>query len=124
MRLRGTTQVHAEVGEIAMALESEKDETGTYGDLLKPGIRGRLFVAMGLLTLTLTLTLTLIKGRLFVAMGLQVLQQATGVNSIFYYAPTIFADVGVEEPLVAGLICGAANLAGTLMGIYLGHHPP
>jgi hypothetical protein len=59
------------------------------------------------------------------------------VNSIFYYAPTIFADVGVkaspqassalapltllppQEPLVAGLICGAANLIGTLIGLRL-----
>ena len=29
------------------------------------------------------------------------------------------ADVGIEQPLVGGLVCGVANLAGTILGIYL-----
>merc|ERR1712216_444230 len=95
IRLRKTEEIHAEAGEIAVALEAESGASRSYADLWEPSIRSRLGVAM----------------------GLQVLQQATGVNSIFYYAPTIFADVGISDPLVGGLICGVANLLGTCFGL-------
>ena len=67
-KLRGTDDVHLEVCEIAAALEAEAGSQGSWKDLLAPGIFSRFRVAL----------------------GLQVLQQATGVNSIFYFAPTIF----------------------------------
>ena len=86
-----------EVSEIAAAIEAEAGALGEWKDLLQPDILPRFRIAV----------------------GLQVLQQATGVNSIFYFAPTIFADVGIEQPLVGGLVCGVANLAGTILGIYL-----
>jgi len=94
-RLRGTDDVSTEVNEISSALEADEGNEGSWKDLLAPGIKERVLVAV----------------------GLQILQQATGVNSIFYYAPTIFADIGVENPLAAGLVCGLANLGGTLLGI-------
>ena len=83
------------MNEISSALEADEGNEGSWKDLLAPGIKERVMVAV----------------------GLQILQQATGVNSIFYYAPTIFADIGVENPLAAGLVCGLANLGGTLLGI-------
>lgn len=96
-RLRASEQVHTEVNEIAAALEQEAGVQGNWSDLLAPDVRPRVAVAV----------------------GLQVLQQATGVNSIFYFAPTIFQEVGIEQPLIGGLVCGIANLIGTVLGIYL-----
>lgn len=96
--LRKTAEVETEVGEIALALKAEDaEEDAGYMELFSPEIRGRLMVAC----------------------MLQLLQQMTGVNSIFYYAPTIFAQAGFDDPLMAGLICGVANLIGTIMGLYL-----
>ena len=68
-----------------------------YGDLLEPRIRHRVFLGV----------------------GLQILQQATGVNAIFYFAPTIFRDAGVDEPLLCAAATGFANLLGTLLAMRL-----
>jgi len=95
--LRKTENIHDELSEITTALEEEKESTGSYAELCEEGIRNRLAVAM----------------------GLQVLQQATGVNSIFYYAPSLFGQAGFQDPLLAGLLCGLANLVGTLLGLRL-----
>jgi MFS family permease len=51
MVLRGKTDVHTEVLEISSALESEgsmHEASKGWGHLCVPGIKGRLFVAMGL----------------------------------------------------------------------------
>lgn len=51
--------------------------------------------------------------------GLQVLQQATGVNAIFYFAPTIFKDANVANPLLCAAATGIANLGGQLLAMRL-----
>eukprot|EP01052_Picozoa_sp_SAG31_P039724 SAG31_NODE_5571_length_2450_cov_1.577201_2_plen_189_part_00 len=44
---------------------------------------------------------------------------ATGVNAIFYFAPTIFKDAGVNNPLLCAAATGLANLFGTFVGMKL-----
>eukprot|EP01047_Picozoa_sp_COSAG01_P029297 COSAG01_NODE_2004_length_8669_cov_52.796499_2_plen_396_part_00 len=60
-----------------------------------------------------------LRKRLCLAVGLQVLQQATGVNAIFYFAPSIFQDAGVGSPLLCGAATGLANLFGTFVAMRL-----
>ena len=45
-------------------------------------------------------------GRVLLGVGLQVLQQATGVNAIFYFAPTIFEDARIGDPLFCASATG------------------
>lgn len=59
---------------------------------------------------------------LFLGLALSFLQQVTGVNSIFYYAPEIFNAIGYsssKDALVATLGVGTINLLFTLVAVWL-----
>jgi major inositol transporter-like SP family MFS transporter len=58
---------------------------------------------------------------LFVGMGLAIVQQATGINTVNYYAPTILKSTGLGTgaSLVATIGVGATSVIMTLVGIYL-----
>jgi major inositol transporter-like SP family MFS transporter len=53
--------------------------------------------------------------------GLAVVQQATGINTVNYYAPTILAQsgLGVSASLVATIAVGVTSVVTTIIGIIL-----
>ncbi|HRH50877.1 MAG TPA: sugar porter family MFS transporter [Panacibacter sp.] len=74
-------------------------ETGTIGELFKPGLR----IAM------------------IVGIVLALFSQITGINAIIYYAPEIFKSVGfgAESALLQTVILGLVNTAFTFVAIWL-----
>jgi major inositol transporter-like SP family MFS transporter len=61
---------------------------------------------------------------LWIGIGLAIVQQATGINTVNYYAPTILesAGVGTSAALVLTITVGVVGVAGTILGIYLLGH--
>lgn len=57
----------------------------------------------------------------FVGIGLAVVQQATGINTAIYYAPTILKSTGLgtSASLVATISVGVISVTMTLLGIWL-----
>ena len=58
---------------------------------------------------------------MFVGIGLAIVQQATGINTAIYYAPTILEDTGLgtSAALVATIAIGVISVTMTLVGIVL-----
>jgi MFS transporter, SP family, major inositol transporter len=58
---------------------------------------------------------------LFIGIGLAIVQQATGINTVNYYAPTILKDAGVgtSAALVLTVAVGVVGVIGTIIGIVL-----
>ena len=75
------------------------DESTSVKDLLKPSLR-------------LVLTIGLVIG---------ILQQITGINSVFFYAPMIFeqSGIGTDASFVQAILVGLVNLVFTLIAIAL-----
>ena len=55
---------------------------------------------------------------IFVGIMLSVFQQAVGINAVLYYAPRIFHDMGMENPMVQTVIMGVVNITFTLVAIF------
>lgn len=63
-----------------------------------------------------------VRGSLFIAVGLTVLQQVTGINTIIYYGPRIFALAGSashSSAIFATLLIAIVNVIATVVGIML-----
>ena len=63
-----------------------------------------------------------VRGSLFVAVGMTVLQQVTGINTIIYYGPQIFALAGSashSSAILATFVVAVVNVIGTVVGISL-----
>jgi major inositol transporter-like SP family MFS transporter len=58
---------------------------------------------------------------MFVGIGLAVVQQATGINTAIYYAPTILESTGLTDSaaLVSTIAVGVISVVMTLVGIWL-----
>lgn len=57
-----------------------------------------------------------------IAFGLFVFQQFTGINTIFYYAPTVFNSagfIGAKGAILASVATGVCNVLSTFVGIAL-----
>jgi MFS transporter, SP family, galactose:H+ symporter len=96
-RLRGTPDVGGEVREIA--------------DSLKVETRGLK-----------ALRSNMVKYPLIIGIGLAIFQQVTGVNTIIYYAPTIFQFAGLgsaSASIAATTGVGAANFLVTLLALFI-----
>ncbi len=96
-RIRGRDDVDGEVSEIKKSLEKQ---TGDWTELLKPAIRPALTVGI----------------------GLAVFQQVTGINTVIYYAPTIFQFAGFKSAssaILATLGVGAVNVIMTAVALML-----
>ena len=96
----GSVAATQELDEIqqSMARDAEK-EKGSLRDLFSPALR-------------LVMTIGVVVG---------VLQQITGINSVFFYAPTIFeqSGIGTDAAFVQAIFVGVINLVFTLLAISL-----
>ncbi|MBV5314498.1 MAG: sugar porter family MFS transporter [Prolixibacteraceae bacterium] len=87
----------SELKEIEETLKNQ--EESTFSDLLAPKIKPLLFIGI----------------------ILSVFQQITGINTIMYYAPKIFANVGQsnDSALLQTILIGGTNLVFTLVAMVL-----
>ncbi len=96
----GNVAAVQELDEIQKSMAKDAElEKGSIRDLLAPSLR-------------LVLTIGIVIG---------VLQQATGINSVFFYAPTIFeqSGIGTDASFVQAIFVGVINLVFTLLAIAL-----
>ncbi|XP_061752273.1 solute carrier family 2, facilitated glucose transporter member 2 [Nerophis ophidion] len=57
--------------------------------------------------------------QLFVALMMHLSQQLSGINAIFYYSTSIFAQAGIAQPAYATIGVGAINTVFTLVSVVL-----
>ncbi len=55
---------------------------------------------------------------IFIGIMLSVFQQAVGINAVLYYAPRIFQDMGMDNPMVQTVIMGIVNITFTLVAVF------
>ena len=97
VKTSGKEFASAELKEIEDTLKNQ--EESTFRDLLAPKIKPLLFIGI----------------------ILAVFQQITGINTIMYYAPKIFANVGQsnDSALFQTILIGGTNLLFTLVAMVL-----
>jgi SP family galactose:H+ symporter-like MFS transporter len=96
-RIREKEHIEAEMKEIQTSLDKQK---GGRGELFSP----------------------LIKPAMIVGVSLAIFQQVTGINTVIYYAPTIFQFAGLRSAsaaILATVGVGAVNVAMTVVAIKL-----
>ena len=54
---------------------------------------------------------------IFVGVMLSVFQQAVGINAVLYYAPRIFTDMGMHNPMMQTVVMGIINISFTVVAI-------
>ena len=98
-RLRGGGDVEGELAALRTDLRRE-GRAAPWADLVRPGLR-----------------LPLVLG-----VGLAIFQQVTGINTVIYFAPTIFESAGLPSAsasILASSGIGVVNVAMTLVAIAL-----
>ncbi|MBN2815006.1 MAG: sugar porter family MFS transporter [Bacteroidales bacterium] len=97
VKTSGKEYASADLKEIEESLKSQ--EESTFRDLLAPKIKPLLFIGA----------------------ILALFQQITGINTIMYYAPKIFANVGQsnDSALLQTILIGGTNLIFTLVAMVL-----
>lgn len=96
-RINPPDQAAAELDAIRGALSAE---TGTFDELLRPGLRRALLIGVALASLG----------------------QVSGINSIIYYAPKIFLSAGMEEAraaMLATVLVGITNFVSTILSLLI-----
>lgn len=97
-RIKGI-QPENELAAIRSSLYSGRPQSGIQ-ELCKPGIRMALFVGI----------------------GLAVFQQLVGINTVIYYAPTIFQQAGftsASSAILATSVVGVVNVIATIVATFL-----
>lgn len=54
-----------------------------------------------------------------IGMAIAILGQFMGVNAVIYYGPTIFKEVGLDDPLLGQVWIGVVNCVTTIIAIFL-----
>jgi SP family galactose:H+ symporter-like MFS transporter len=96
-RIRAPEQVEVELNQIQQSVGQQK---GNWSELLSPFLRPAMIVGV----------------------GLAIAQQITGINTVIYYAPTIFKFAGLSSASVAILASvgvGVVNVVFTLVAMQL-----
>jgi len=96
-RIRASEQVEGELNQIQQSVGQQK---GNWSELLSPFLRPAMIVGV----------------------GLAIAQQITGINTVIYYAPTIFKFAGLSSASVAILASvgvGVVNVVFTLVAMQL-----
>jgi sugar porter (SP) family MFS transporter len=109
---------HGRASEAEVVLRSYSDEAGAQ--LLLAEIRASLAIKVekrwsALLTPT-------VRKALLIAVGFTVLQQVTGINTIIYYGPQIFALAGIgsdKSAIFATFLVAAVNVLATVIALVL-----
>ena len=91
-KIRGQEDVEEEINNIKVTLG---EESGGWGELLKPWLRLPLFIGI----------------------VLGIFQQITGINVVIYYAPTIFGFAGFGSAKAAILATAGVGIVNVLMTI-------
>ena len=93
-RIRGTTDVSAEMAEVESTIPGTKAH-GTLADLLAPSLRPALIVGI----------------------GLAIFQQITGINTVIYYAPIILQTAGFSSASGAILATAGIGIVNVVMTV-------
>ena len=99
-RVSGRTQAEADLGAVQVSLDAEAHlEKGSIKELFLPAMR-------------LVLTIGIV---------IAILQQITGINSVFFYAPMIFeqSGIGTDAAFMQAVLVGIVNLVATVVAILL-----
>lgn len=98
VKIGGEEYAEVTIAEIQRGI-SAKEEKGILADLFK--YRNRTIM--------------------IIAIGIAFFQQITGINAVFYYAPTIFEQAGgsTDSSFLQAIVVGLTNLVFTLVAIWL-----
>jgi len=99
-RVTGRTQAKEDLAAVQESLDAEEHkEKGTLRELFLPAMR-------------LVLTIGIV---------IAILQQITGINSVFFYAPMIFeqSGIGTDAAFMQAVLVGIVNLVATVVAIML-----
>ena len=88
-RINGSTKAQEILAEIKATTTEKKERLFTYGFLV-----------------------------VFIGVMLSVFQQVVGINAVLYYSTTIFASMGMENPMVNTVVMGVVNILFTLIAIF------
>jgi SP family galactose:H+ symporter-like MFS transporter len=109
---------HNRTSEAESVLDTYTDEAG--GRLLTDEIR--LALAIPVEQRWSALWSPAVRTSLLIAVGFTVLQQVTGINTIIYYGPQIFAQAGItssKSAIFATLLVAVTNMVATVLGLAL-----
>ena len=99
-KVGGATQAEADILAVKASLQAERTtERATPRELFEPSMRPVLTIAV----------------------AVAVLQQITGINSVFFYAPMIFeqSGIGTDASFMQAVLVGLVNLVFTVLAILL-----
>ncbi len=98
MKIGGEAYATYTIEEIQRG-QAKKESRGRLADLFRPRYRTIMIIAL----------------------GIAFFQQITGINAIFYYAPTIFEQAGgsTDASFLQAIVVGLTNLVFTLVAIWL-----